>query len=378
MGEQEAKERATPATGETDLTEFSNTIRLTGREWILVGAFAALLVVLAPWLWEQKEVFVPGADYRIPHELGNDYWLYERYAGLAAKQYDTLLIGDSVLWGEYVTRENTLSHFLNRKEGRQRYANLGLDGTHPLALAGLVEHYAGSVTGKKVVLQWNALWMSSARRDLQDEEYTDFNHPRLVPQFFPSLPSYPYEKTDLSTRIGIEVERQLPFNSWTNHLQQAYYGASDIPGWTLEHPYESPLAPLRDGLPPSDETLRQLPVPWFEKGIKKEDFPWVDPETSLQWHAFQRMVQLLERRGNRVFVLVGPFNEHMLEPESRARLAEVKRKVARWLEAEGIAYRVMTPLPSELYADASHPLAAGYEMLAGELLHEPFFASGAP
>jgi hypothetical protein len=39
-----------------------------------------------------------------------------------------------------------------------------------------------------------------------------------------------------------------------------------------------------------------------------------------------------------------------------------------WLRAEGILYAAPRPLASEQYADASHPLGAGYATLAKELL----------
>src|SRR5437667_6136626 len=131
---------------DVDVTSFSNAMRVSGRQWLGVGLFAVVLFC-APSLWKQYEEFTPEADYRMPHELSNDYWLYERFADLAAERFDTLLVGDSVVWGEYVTPQETLSHYLNEQSGQQRYANLGLDGAHPLALEGLVEHYAGAVRG---------------------------------------------------------------------------------------------------------------------------------------------------------------------------------------------------------------------------------------
>jgi hypothetical protein len=329
-------------------------------------------LALAPRLWQQVEPFPPEPDYRMPHDLSNDYWLYERYARLAAGRYDTVLLGDSVVWGEYVTRPQTLSHYLNELAGRERCANLGLDGAHPLALGGLVEYYGGAIAGKKVVLQCNPLWLSSLRADLQDDRATEFNHPRLVPQFVPRLPAY---KEEISPRIGVVVEQRLPLSSWTTHLQQAYYDRTDIPTWTVEHPYENPLAPLARGLPPSDNALRHLPQPWYQSGIARQDYPWVDLDTSLQWQAFRRVVELLRRRGNRVFVLVGPFNEHLLSPESLRRYHEVKAAIAAWLEAQEIPHAVPAPLPSAEYGDASHPLAAGYARLARRLLDEPSLRS---
>ncbi len=356
-----------PVPCEPERAAFSNGIRLTGREWLALGILATLLVLFAPSLWARLEPFTVGPDYRMPHDLGNDYWLYQRYAGLAAERYDTIVLGDSVVWGEYVTPQETLSHYLNELAGEERCANLGLDGAHPLALGGLVEHYADAVRGKNVLLQCNLLWLTSAKTDLRDDQATDFNHPRLVPQFLPRIPSY---KEEVSSRLGNVVERRLPFSGWTNHLQQAYYDRSDIPGWTLDHPYDNPFGPLTRRLPPGDDSRRHPPRPWYKSGITTQDYPWVDPESSLQWHAFQGVVETLRRRDNRVFVLVGPFNEHLLTPKSRERCRRVKAVVVTWLEEQHVPHLVPPPLPSEQYGDASHPLAAGYEALARRVWEE--------
>ena len=63
------------------------------------------------------------------------------------------------------------------------------------------------------------------------------------------------------------MERYLPFSSWTTHLQQAYYDRTDIPTWTLEHPYDSVIRPLTMGLPESDNKLRHEPISWTARGI---------------------------------------------------------------------------------------------------------------
>jgi len=79
-----------------------------------------------------------------------------------------------------------------------------------------------------------------------------------------------------------------------------------------------------------------------------------------------------------VFVLVGPFNEHLLTPESLARYQQIKSKIGEWLQTKKIPHLLPPALPSEQYGDASHPLAVGYELLARQLSREPFFASAAP
>jgi hypothetical protein len=360
---------------DSDTIAFSNGIRLTTGEWLGLGLFAIVIVIFAPSSWHRAEKFALEPDYRIPHELSNDYWLFERYAGLAAGHYDTLLIGDSVVWGEYATRQETLAHYLNELAGQERFANLGIDGAHPLALGGLVEFYAESISDKNVLLQCDPLWLSSRRADLQDDRTDDFNHPRLVPQFAPSIPAY---KAEISPRLGVVAERWLPLSTWTAHLQQAYYDRVAIPAWTMEHPYDNPLSPLARGLPPSDNSRRHPLQPWYQSGISQQDYPWIDLDTSLQWQAFRAVVELLQQRGNRVFVLVGPFNEHLLTPASLKRYEHVKATIATWLQAKRIPHSVPPPLRRDQYGDASHPLPEGYEEIARQLANDPFFRTPTP
>ena len=351
----------------------SHGVRLNRTHWIIVGIFTIALYALTPWIWKRAEKFEIDRDYRMPFVLSNDYWQYERYAQVAAEKYDTVVLGDSVIWGQYVTREQTLTHYLNELAGSERFANLGLDGSHPMALAGLIEDYGGAIRGKNVILNCNALWMSSTKHDLNIKEEFRFNHPRLVPQFSPCIPCY---KEDMSTRLGVEVERRIPFNAWTGHLQSAYFEQSDIPAWTLEHPYACPLGAVTMRVPPSDNQLRHEPIAWTERGVKKQDFPFVNLDDSLQWGAFRRAVAILQQRGNKVFVLVGPFNEHMLNEKSKDAYEKTKTGITAWLKANGVPHFVPATLPSETYADASHPLSDGYRQLAKELFEQ--FAKPAP
>src|SRR5216683_5980929 len=119
-----SRQMSDPPSQRGDGPDFSNSIRLTGRPWAAVGLFTLVMVLFAPSLWKQAEKFDLEPDYRIPHDLSNDYWFYDRCAQLSAARYDTLLIGDSVIWGEYVTRQQTLSHYLNERAGEEHFANL--------------------------------------------------------------------------------------------------------------------------------------------------------------------------------------------------------------------------------------------------------------
>ncbi|MBE3070597.1 MAG: SGNH/GDSL hydrolase family protein, partial [Planctomycetes bacterium] len=134
-------------------------------------------------------------------------------------------------------------------------------------------------------------------------------------------------------------------------------------------PYAWPIRAEALALGATDEPPSPRPAarPWSEKGIAPFGPAWVDLETSIQWRLFRRTVEVLRGRGNRVFVVVGPFNEHMLTEKSLEAYKQRTSGVAAWLGAEGVPFAVPDALPTEMYADASHPLASGYRLLAERL-----------
>ena len=269
---------------------------------------------------------------------------------------DTILIGDSVVWGHYVDSSATLSHCLNEESAAGRFTNLGLDGGHPVALSGLIEQYAGAIRNKRVVVHCNLLWISSPRHDLSSDKETPLNHPALVPQFWCRIPCY---RASLSDRLGIVVARNFSFLRWAEHVRMAYFDNDDLATWTLDHPYKNPLSEVTFTLPSPDEPPAPQPDtrPWDEKNLRPVNPEWVSLETSLQWRFFRQTVELLKRRGNRVFVIIGPLNEHMLTQEGLTAYTERKVAMAAWHEQQEIPYAVPTALPSSTYADLSHPTA---------------------
>jgi len=350
----------------------SNSVRLSACEWLVVGVICVGMLLFWPRLWERFEKFEPGPDCRLPYELSSDYWLYGRYCRSACSQYETLVIGDSVIWGHYVSADNTLSADLNKNAGRTRFANLGVDGFHPAVLGGLLKYYGRAISGKKVIIQLNPLWMSSAKHDLQTDKEWRFNHPKLVPQFTPEIPCY---KESYSGRISIAVGRCVPLLGWTSHLKIAYFDNMDLPTWTMEHPYANPLAAITLAPAASADGSLVENVSWVDKGLRKDDLQWVEPATSLQWRFFRQTVELLKARGNTVFVLVGPFNEHMLTDDSLNTYRRLKDEIGTWLSDNNIAYYMPAALPSEVYRDASHPIAQGYAILAKQLFENESFKS---
>lgn len=342
-----------PIENESQIPFSSNSIRLSLFEWLVAAIIFTLICCFAPGLWERLEKFEPGPDYRIPYDLSSNYWLYDRYCRWACSHYETLIIGDSVIWGHYVSKDNTLSHYLNENAGRSRFANLGVDGTHPAALEGLIKYYGRSISNKNVILHLNLLWMSSPKADLQIEKEHHFNHPKLVPQFNPKIPCYtaPF----LSRALAV-AQRHVPFLGWKLHLKTA----CDLPSRTLVS---------EDTQSDKYDKRRSIIKP------VRGDFQGVQLETSLQWGFFRRSIEILKARGNRVFVLVGPFNEHRLKPESLKTYITMRDEIEAWLKKNNIVHYVPSVLPAEFYTDASHPLNEGYAELAKQLFENDSFKS---
>jgi hypothetical protein len=351
-----------------------NEVRLTSRQWLVALAIIALTLVATPRLWVKFERFTTGSDYRIPYQLSNDYWLYARRLGQVADARHVIVLGDSVVWGEYVLPDGTLSHFLNQEAGKpDRFINAGVNGLFPLAQEGLIDDYGQALRHQKVILHYNVLWMTSPKADLSTTKEEPFNHSRLVPQFSPRIPCY---KADSTERLSAIAERHIGFLAWVNHLQNAYFSQKSIPQWTLaddggdplQYPnaWKNPLAQITLTVPsaPQTDPQRGPHSPRHKPWTEPAQFDWVDLDSSLQWHAFQRVLTTLRQRDNDVLVLLGPFNEHMLSGENRAAYRTLRDGIARWLVQHRIPHMAPETLPSPLYADASHPLTQGYDLLA--------------
>jgi len=364
-----------------------NEVRLSPRQWLVTLAIVVASAAAVPRLWKKAEAFPTGPNYRIPYALSSDYWLYQRRLEQDVGPGNILVLGDSVVWGEYVRPDGTLSHYLNQQGGAaDRFLNCGVNGLFPLAMEGLVTDYGPAIRGRKVIVHCNLLWLTSPKADLSAAQQQSFNHSQLVPQFVPRVPSY---RADANTRISATLARHVDYLAWTEHLQNAYYGQRSVSQWTLAedgsdppaHPnaWRNPVAPLRSGIPqeptrdPDRGPESRRHKRWDAGGAEPAHFDWVDLESSLQWAGFRRVIRVLGSRGNDVFVVVGPFNEHMIAVDQRPKYRALRDGIAAWLKSNHIPVVTPEALPTEFYADASHPLTEGYALLSRKLFAEPSF-----
>ena len=138
-------------------------------------------------------------------------------------------------------------------------------------------------------------------------------------------------------------------------LQNAYFGQQSIPKWTLaeaggdppRYPnvYRNPFSQISLTVPaePADDPQRgplsPRHKPWSTNSTGTTQFEWVALDQSLQWHAFQRVIEVLRARDNDVFVVLGPFNEHLMAAGESSRLsARSTVKLPAWLTGNQIPH----------------------------------------
>ena len=348
----------------------SNAMRLGWKEWVIVVIILLGMLHFIPVFWEKVEKFNPSSDYRLPYVLSNDYWMFARLCKAYSSKYPVFVIGDSVIWGQYVKMDQTLTHYLNKMVEKDIFANAGVDGLHPVAMYGLIKYYGKEIHNKGVILHLNPLWLSSKKVDLSGDEEFNFNHPKLVPLLFPRIRCY---KPSLQKRISTIGERYITFFRLVTHIKITYFNGESIQKWTVENPYKNPLKSITLKIPIPENKPKSKPLPWFERGIKKQDYPWVKLDESFQWMFFRKTIKMLELRNNRVFVIVGPFNPYILTERSLNRYKIIKNKMEKWLIENGVSFYSVPSLPSKYYADASHPLNEGYKEIAQHLCKNPSF-----
>jgi len=349
----------------TPASEFERAaLELSLREWLLVALLVTLLLAIAPDIPFRSRAPIVERDYRIPYALSTRYDLYRRYTTLAAAQFPTLLVGDSVVWGQCARRNDTLAHHLNELVQQPRFANTGLDGMHPVALAELLEYHAPAISNTRVILQFDPLWLMQEGPSSPYSRSVLYNRPNLIPRLAAHFTGPFKEAASLSWS---HFMKDSPLKGFGEQLADVRV---DFLAWSLDHPYESPLQAISSALPPSEDSHHQRLIAWDQQRSTRIVTRFDSLPDDAQWNAFLRIITLLQSRGNEILVLLGPMNEHMMTPETLEAYLRLKAGMSDQLHTRGIRFFVPSLLPSAHYADICHPLGVGYAELARELLQK--------
>jgi hypothetical protein len=351
----------------------SNSIILTGREWLItIAVFLAFsATIYNGWYHWEKLAIEP--DYRSTcwEERMSDYWAYMQWCRYARSHYKILIIGDSVIWGQEVSNNETISHYLNAQLGKEEIANLGIDGLTDAALDGLVTYYGNFLHDTNVILQFNPLWMGSPSRDMREK--WRFHHPRLVPQLNRRLKYY----KNLNERVGYLFEHHLRLPPFIRHQMVNYFDNKSIAAWLMDNPYRCPLSAITFKSAPMMKEKQGLGKSWLDRrgGGRLANEPFLSLNESIQWKCYLDALAKLKKMHVNVFILLGPFNTYALTPASRERSFVMLDAVKEELDRQGLPYFDTTHelIPSREYGDNCHALAGGHAILAEAMVKDPVF-----
>jgi hypothetical protein len=351
----------------------SNSLILSGKEWLVaIAVFLAIgFTLYNGWFHWEKLRIVP--DYRSTcwDARMSDYWGYMQWNRYARDHYKILLIGDSVIWGQEVANNRTISHFLNAELGSEEIANLGIDGLTDAALNGMVTWYGDYMRKTNMIVEFNPLWMSSPARDMRRKGY--FHHPRLVPQLDRRIVYY----KDLNERVGYLFEHVLKLPPFVRHIMVNYFDDKSVGAWLMENPYRNPLSAITFRATPVMSEKQGLGTPWLDrKGGGRVGYePFLSLNESVMWECYTKALDKLSKRKVNMFVLLGPFNTYALSAASRDKFYTMMDGVKKELDRRGIPYFDTTRdlLPSAEYGDNCHALAGGHAVLAKAMVNDPVF-----
>ena len=350
----------------------SNAQMLSGSQWRAVFGIVFVLSAIIYVGWFKWERFPYAPNYRPDcwAERLSDYWSHYRWSKVAREHHKVFLLGDSVIWGQEVDNDQTISACLNHQYGDDIFANLGVDGLYQAGLRGLIKYYSG--TYENVIIQFSPYWLFDINRDLRGN-IKRFRHPRLVPQFKPGIH---YNEYTINERLGYKIEHYLKIFPLVRHIMVQYYDNKSVAAWMVANPYRNPLSAITFQ---ADEVIRNKRgkgVSWMEQGLEQRTTEFVNLDESIQWECFLDALDMMGKRNIRYFVLLGPYNIYIQDDASQERLLALIADIRQYFDEHGIPYYDADPsnLPSETFADgAAHMLASGHELLTKQMLADDTF-----
>lgn len=339
--------------------------------WMLIVAGLVGMACVLPWHFGRSMRMEVRSDFRIHKSMREDYFTWGHVARNAAAHPVVLLLGDSAMWGPFVRHDETFSAALRRQCSSQNVVNLGLEGLHPIAMKTLVASAKSVFRKRDILLYFNPIWLNTRESDMQEAGTATSQHPVLLPQFSRDFPAY---SAPLEKRLSRWMEQSLPVSRTLSHIRLSRYENKGLGAWMVESPRANPLMPLFQSISVAEpDAYRPDTRSWQERHLSVQDWQWLQPKESRQWACFLDIVISLKKQDNRVFVILGTINPHILTEPSRERLRELRQSATQRLQEMAVPFALASDLPENQYADASHPLAEGYAIMAKEICINPQF-----
>jgi len=297
-------------------------------------------------------------NYRVPHRMNEDYYLFKKYSGHLASDNAIQIIGDSVIWGHYVSEDDTLSAYLNKFSKDKKFANMGLEGIYPIAMNGLIRNFS-MLKDKKIIVGFNLLWISSPKHDLSGEPEHNINHKKILPQFYRGIPSY---KPDIEDRLTAIISISAPL-LWIEHIKMNYFKEKNFYAWTIENPHNN----IMNYFSGNSNGIYIPPEPMRLTQANKQNIEWVEIEKSIQWKYLLKTISYLKKNGNDIIVLITPFNTYMLTDQSRDKYYSIISDIRKELSGTDINFIIPEIQEKNFFADSSHFTAEGYRAIATEI-----------
>ena len=330
-------------------------------KYIIISFLILLLCGAAiPYLFPLIDNASFTGNYRIPYSMGEDYCLYYRYSKHVEEGNTIPIIGDSVIWGHYTGRDNTISAYLNKMNKKTTFSNMGLDGIHPAAMNGLISHYSSKFSNRKIIAGVNLLWMSSQRHDLSGPANNEINHKILLPQLYTEIPSY---KPSFEEKLSSLITRSVPLYSWIDHIRLTKFAGKSLYIWSIENPHTS----ISEYFTKKEDEFK-APEGLNPDKMQEQNIEWISAGNSLQWKFIVETLISLKEDGNEVAALITPFNTGMMTEESRKKYFAILAEMEWILRENGITPIIPLILEKKYFADSSHPTAEGYKLIAEDIM----------
>jgi hypothetical protein len=335
------------------------------KKYIILTVIAAATLLSVAYIFPLTGYNNFTENYRIPHSMNEDYYLYKIYSKHIASGSLIQVIGDSVIWGHYVSDEDTLTACLNRSTKDKKFANMGLEGSYPIVMNGLIENFSSGLKNKKIIVGFNLLWISSQKHDLSGEPESNINHKRVLPQIYPVIPSY---NPNIEDRLSAIVSR-CNLLLLIEHIKMSRFKEKNFYSWTMEHPHSS----IIDYFTNSEIPIYKPTAAIRLDQMHEQNIDWVPIDKSMQWKFMLKTIAYLKKNGDDIIVLITPFNTYMVAEKSRERYYSIISDISDELSGNSIDFIIPVIDEKKYFADSSHFTAEGYRAMAENLLSSKKF-----